>query len=37
MLEEIRCGRFDDSDDIVFVHTGGVFGLFPQRDQLPIS
>ena len=34
MLEEIRKGRFDDSEDIVFVHTGGLFGLFPQKQQL---
>ena len=34
MLEQIKRGRFDDSDDIVFIHTGGIFGLFPQRDQL---
>ncbi len=33
MLSEIGRGRFDDSNDIVFVHTGGVFGLFPQRDR----
>ncbi len=33
MLSEIKRGRFDDSDDIVFLHTGGVFGLFPQREQ----
>ena len=32
LLMELRAGRFDDSDDIVFVHTGGLFGLFPQRD-----
>jgi len=34
MCEEIRRGRFSGSDDIVFIHTGGIFGLFPQRDQL---
>ena len=34
LLEEIRRGRFDGADDVVFVHTGGVFGLFPQRSQL---
>jgi len=34
MLCEIEKGRFSDSADIVFIHTGGVFGLFPQRDQL---
>lgn len=33
MLSEIERGRFDDCNDIVFIHTGGVFGLFPQRDQ----
>ncbi len=30
MLAEIEAGRFDDCSDIVFVHTGGVFGVFPQ-------
>jgi D-cysteine desulfhydrase len=34
MLDQIIKGRFDDARDIVFVHTGGIFGLFPQRDQL---
>jgi len=33
LLKELQAGRFDDSNDIVFIHTGGVFGLFPQRDQ----
>lgn len=31
MLSEIRQGRFEGASDIVFVHTGGSFGLFPQR------
>jgi D-cysteine desulfhydrase len=31
MLAEIRDGRFEGCRDIVFVHTGGIFGLFPQR------
>lgn len=31
MLEEIRRGRFEGRRDIIFVHTGGIFGLFPQR------
>ncbi len=33
LLQEIQRGRFDDSNDVVFIHTGGVFGLFPQREQ----
>lgn len=37
MLKELERGRFDDSEDIVFVHTGGAFGVFPQRDQFIFS
>jgi D-cysteine desulfhydrase len=33
MLKEIEQGRFADCRDIVFVHTGGIYGLFPQRDS----
>jgi D-cysteine desulfhydrase len=32
MLSEIAGGRFEGCGDIVFVHTGGIFGLFPQAD-----
>jgi D-cysteine desulfhydrase len=31
MLAEIEGGRFEGCTDIVFVHTGGIFGVFPQR------
>jgi D-cysteine desulfhydrase len=34
LVQEMLRGRFDDSGDIVFIHTGGIFGLFPQRGQL---
>ncbi len=34
MLAEIRLGRFKAVKDIVFIHTGGVFGLFPQKTEL---
>lgn len=34
MLEEIRAGNLASCRDIVFVHTGGVFGLLAQGDQL---
>jgi D-cysteine desulfhydrase len=33
MLQEIEAGRFDGCEDIVFLHTGGIFGVFPQRAQ----
>ncbi len=32
MLAEIERGTFSGCRDIVFVHTGGIFGLFPQAD-----
>ncbi len=32
MLESIGKGLLDNSSNIVFLHTGGIFGLFPHRD-----
>lgn len=32
MLQELQSGRFEGYRDIVFIHTGGVFGLFPQAS-----
>jgi D-cysteine desulfhydrase len=34
MLKELNNGRFDHLSDIVFIHTGGIFGLFPQRAEV---
>ena len=34
MLQEIRSGRFKGLSDIVFIHTGGMLGLFPQKQEL---
>lgn len=33
MLQEITAGRFSDREDIVFLHTGGLYGVFPQRNE----
>lgn len=33
LLRELRGGCLQGADDIVFVHTGGVFGVFPQRAR----
>ncbi|MCC6546129.1 D-cysteine desulfhydrase family protein [Candidatus Sumerlaeota bacterium] len=33
MLKEIAKGRFTSSDTIVFIHTGGIFGLLAQREK----
>lgn len=32
MVAEIAAGRFEGCRDLVFMHTGGIFGLFPQRN-----
>jgi D-cysteine desulfhydrase len=34
LLTELAAGRLSEAPDIVFVHTGGIFGLFAQRAEL---
>ena len=36
MLDLVARGYFGQSGDIVFIHTGGLFGLFAQREQFSI-
>lgn len=33
LVEEIRIGRFKDANDIVFLHTGGIFSNFAYIEQ----
>ena len=33
MVSEISKGRFSNCENIVFMHTGGIYGIFPQRDS----
>lgn len=33
LVSEIKAGRLSDAQDIVFVHTGGVFGNFPFKQR----
>ncbi|UTW45734.1 D-cysteine desulfhydrase family protein [bacterium SCSIO 12696] len=37
LLGEIEQGAFAPGSDLVFVHTGGVFGLFAQKGQLDLD
>jgi D-cysteine desulfhydrase len=37
IIGEIRAGRLARGKDVVFVHTGGIFGLMAQRDNLGIT
>ncbi len=32
MIEEIKSGQFSAMDNVVFIHTGGIFGLFPYQE-----
>lgn len=34
MLEEIKAGRYHKGQNLLFVHTGGIFGLFPRRESI---
>lgn len=33
LAEEIKKGAFKNHKNILFIHTGGLFGLFPQKDM----
>ena len=32
LISEIKKGNFPKDEPVVFIHTGGAFGLFPQKD-----
>lgn len=34
LVNEIKAGKYADIKDIVFVHTGGSYGLFPYKEAL---
>jgi len=36
LLSEIKANRLEGARDIVFVHTGGVFGNFPYKEQFGV-
>ncbi|MFQ5844273.1 MAG: 1-aminocyclopropane-1-carboxylate deaminase/D-cysteine desulfhydrase [Planctomycetota bacterium] len=33
LRQAIRDGRFGRGEEVLFLHTGGLFGLFPKRDE----
>lgn len=33
LVQELKAGRLAQAKDVVFVHTGGIFGNFPQRSE----
>lgn len=36
LSQEIKGPRFEDAQNVLFIHTGGVFGLFPKHAELPL-
>ena len=37
MLQEMRTGRLQGAKNIVFIHTGGLYGLFPQKENFKFA
>ena len=33
MMNEIEKGTFAKGENVLFIHTGGLFGIFSKRDQ----
>jgi 1-aminocyclopropane-1-carboxylate deaminase/D-cysteine desulfhydrase-like pyridoxal-dependent ACC family enzyme len=33
LRQMIRDGRFTSDHEVLFLHTGGIFGLFPKRAE----
>lgn len=32
LVDQVRQGRFKPGENVLFIHTGGIFGLFPKRS-----
>lgn len=37
LVSEVKRGAFGDRPSVVFVHTGGIFGVYPYRDNFDIK
>ncbi len=37
MLQEMQHGCLQDADNVLFVHTGGLYGLFPQKENFILA
>jgi D-cysteine desulfhydrase len=35
LLDQLQKGKISNREKIIFLHTGGLFGLFPLRDKIP--
>ena len=34
LYNEVKKGTFDSCNNILFIHTGGQYGLFPKQEQI---
>ena len=34
LYQEVQKGTFKDCENILFIHTGGQYGLFPKQEQM---
>lgn len=34
LCEEVRQGRFAHGSSVLFIHTGGMLGMFPRRSEV---
>ena len=37
LKQEVAAGTFANSKKILFIHTGGIFGLFPKKEQFSLT
>ena len=36
LTEEIKKGKFSEHENLLFIHTGGMFGIFPQKSHFTL-
>ncbi|WP_368488905.1 D-cysteine desulfhydrase family protein [Clostridium sp. BJN0013] len=36
LTQEIKKGKFSEYKNLLFIHTGGIFGIFPQKSQFRV-
>jgi D-cysteine desulfhydrase len=37
LYNELKKGRFENAKNILFIHTGGIYGLFPKADEIDFA
>ncbi len=37
LVDQIKKGQFSEGDNVLFLHTGGIFGVFPHREKFIVE